>query len=75
MTLPVPPLWSGVAPVTELRRELPHSIELTRNARAEYQWSIKLYFEATETGAATCFQLGLIDGWLRERFLPPKETP
>ena len=54
-----------------LQRELPHSIELTRNAKGDYQWTIKMYFETTE--AAPVGNLKALDAWLRDNFA--KETP
>lgn len=35
--------------LAELRRDAPNSIELTRNAKGDYQWVIKAYFADGET--------------------------
>jgi len=54
--------------IAELRRDQPHSIELTRNAKGEYGWSIKLYFESPDIAPTT--YLKALDAWLRDNFLP-----
>jgi len=54
--------------VFDLRREQPHSIELTRNAKGEYGWQIKVYFESPD--AAPTWSLKALDAWLRDNFLP-----
>ena len=52
----------------ELRRDQPHSIELTRNAKGEYSYQIKLYFESPDIAPTT--YLKALDAWLRDNFLP-----
>ena len=60
-----------MAEETILRRELPHSLTLTRNAKGEYQWEIKTYFEVTDGAPVNDIQR--IDADLRDRFLPKGE--
>lgn len=54
----------------EQARTAPHSIQLSLNAKHEYQWEIKLYF-ATGEEEHTVELLQVIDGVLRQMFLPP----
>lgn len=52
----------------ELERDLPNSIEVTRNAKGDYQWTIKLYCEpGTESRTVTRMQK--LDTKLRDMFL------
>ena len=54
--------------VLELARETRSSIEVSRNAKAEYAWKIKVYLEdGAETDALK--RLGAIDDELRTYFL------
>ena len=61
---------TAIVPVDqlELRRDQPHSIELTRNAKGEYSYQIKLYFESPDIAPTT--YLKALDAWLRDNFLP-----
>jgi hypothetical protein len=36
-----------------LKRELPHSVELSRNAKGEFSWTIKRYYATGEEEDAT----------------------
>lgn len=45
-------------------------VEVTRNAKGEYGWKIKLYFDVDIGYAETLEQLSIIDMGLRGRFLP-----
>lgn len=55
--------------IEQLARETRSSIELTRNAKGDYQWVIKAYHETggEQTALAT---VSLVDYALRERYLP-----
>ncbi len=57
----------------QLARETRSSIEVTKNARGEYQWVVKVYFEDGYDLKAldTCFD---IDSRLRSHFLK-EQTP
>jgi hypothetical protein len=59
-----------------LARETRSSIELTRGARDEYRWSIKRYYDETETGAelAALSEIERVDERLREVFLQEEEA-
>ena len=54
--------------LAELRREQPHSIELTRNAKGEYGYQIKLYFASISEPPIEALET--IDKALKERFIP-----
>lgn len=55
-----------------IERVMPHSIELTRNAKGDYQWSIKIYWE--ENGLTEALvTLKTIDETLRLQYLTGKE--
>jgi hypothetical protein len=55
--------------VALLARETRSSIELTRNARGDYQWVMKVYFEEGHAQSALAV-LSVIDDELRARYLP-----
>ena len=55
--------------VEELARETRSSIEVTRNAKGDYQWCIKIYWDSINEIAPTRDIEG-IDADLRRRFLP-----
>ena len=56
--------------LTMLQRETRSSIEVTRNARGDYQWTIKQYHEATGTAAFAAIEdVSIIDARLRSLFL------
>ena len=55
--------------VAELARETHSSIEVTRNAKGDYQWVLKRYYEDGAEDYALA-QLKLIDVELRRAFLP-----
>ena len=52
-------------------RELPHSLELTRNAKGDYQWSIKAYAADLEDLATLPARLEALDADLKARFVAP----
>ena len=56
--------------VTEIEHRLPHSVELTRNAKGEYGWTIKRYFADNDGSLYITEKIAGIDAALRERFLP-----
>lgn len=58
--------------VALLARETRSSIEVTRNARGDYQWSAKVYFEEGHALDALAVLSG-IDDELRARYLPEEE--
>ena len=60
-------------PALILERETNSSIELTRNAKGDYQWSIKLYAEGGDT-AQVVETLRLVDADLRDCFLLKPEA-
>lgn len=69
---------SGVAPENVFSEittgDAPSSIEVTRNARGDYQWSIKVYMQDSQTLKVYGTEvLRGIDAQLRERFLPAQE--
>lgn len=47
-----------------------NSIEVTRNAKGDYQWSIKFYYRPDESWEKIINIETAIDAKLRERFLP-----
>lgn len=53
----------------EIHRLSPSSIELTRNAKGDYQWVAKIYAENDDL-LAVVRQLKVIDQALRDEFLP-----
>ena len=55
--------------VASLARESRSSITLTRNAKGDYQWEIKIYYEDGEDGFAE-EALRKLDTKLRRAFLP-----
>ena len=55
----------------ELRREQPHSIELTRNVKGEYSWSLKAYYAQGEAHLALD-ALHSIDLALRDLYIVSK---
>ena len=57
--------------LAELRREQTNSIELTRNAKGEYQWTIKAYYAQGEEQAALDAQ-HFIDQSLRDLYIITK---
>lgn len=58
----------------DIARESRSSIELTRNAKGEYQWVIKRYYDDADEGAAqnALDAIKSVDGQLRGDFLPEK---
>ncbi len=54
--------------LAQLKRETTSSIELTRNAKGDYQWCCKIYFELGQEDEALG-RLSTIDAALRVRFL------
>ena len=58
--------------IVQMQRETHSSIELTRNAKSEYQWQIKIYHEDGDEDSALQ-TLQHIDTRLREMFLPAAE--
>jgi hypothetical protein len=57
--------------VAELARENRSSVELSRDSKGDYRWSIKLYFDADQDDEAEVIkQLARLDGRLRSTFLP-----
>lgn len=57
--------------VLETIRESRSSIELSRDAKGDYRWSIKLYFDAQEDDETQVIaQIARLDGRLRDGFLP-----
>ena len=54
--------------IETIKRELPHSVEVTRNAKGEYGWTIKLYFEDTH-GRDAAGRIADMDAHLRTLFL------
>ena len=61
-----------MAEETILRRELPHSIEVSRNYKGEYAYVLKRYYEDGAEKAAVD-TLASIDADLRDRFIPKGE--
>ena len=55
--------------IETVKRELPHSVEVTRNAKGEYGWTVKVYFEDTD-GLLTVDEITDIDAQLRALFVP-----
>ena len=55
---------------TELVEETLDSVELTRNAKGDYQWSIKLYGDTIQPDGNVMIKLERIDRQLRESFGP-----
>lgn len=53
-----------------LERETRSSIELKRNAKGSYEWTVKVYYENHHDALA---DLEYIDKELRERYLPQTE--
>lgn len=55
-----------------LNRDTRSSIELTRNAKGDYQWVIKRYFDQEDVNASAdaLKEAGWIDTSLREKYLP-----
>ena len=60
--------------IETVKRELPHSVEVTRNAKGEYGWTIKLYFES-DAGPHTCVKAADLDARLRSLFAPLAPNP
>lgn len=58
--------------ILELSRETRSSIEVSRNAKGEYAWKLKLYLEDGAEGDALD-RLSRIDDELRVRFLSAEE--
>lgn len=74
MSQPAP----GITPADyqTLRRELPHSIELSRNAKGEYSWSIKVYFEGSTIDQEWALNaVRKFDQALRDLYITTKEQP
>lgn len=59
--------------VEELARETRSSIELTRNAKGDYQWVIKCYYEDGQHVQALA-RTWAIDSALRKDYLPKEEV-
>lgn len=60
-------------PVVSLERETPSSVEVTRNAKGDYQWSIKVYCEVgMETFAAE--KAVRVDDLLRQQYSLPERS-
>ena len=53
-----------------LQRAMPHSIEVSRNARGEYSYSAKVYFDLDQL-ERTYETLEAISDWFIIAFLPP----
>ena len=51
--------------LAELRRDAPHSVELTKNAKGDYQWSIKVYFGEEDP----VDRIDTIDAYMRNTYL------
>ena len=62
------------APQVHLERETPSSVELTRNARGEMQWQIKVYCEAGLEGSAALTAVAVDDSLRREYGLPGRQA-
>mgnify|MGYP001597407994 CR=1 FL=1 len=58
----------------QLERETPSSVELTRNARGEMQWQIKVYCEAGLEGSAALTAVAVDDSLRREYGLPGRQV-
>jgi hypothetical protein len=56
----------------QMARETRSSLELTRNAKGDYQWVIKAYYDGTVDGEedAATSRVERIDTKLREMYLP-----
>lgn len=57
----------------EISTSTTDSIELTRNAKGEYQWTIKVYHEPGKDSEAL-ERLGATDAQLREDYLKKEEA-
>lgn len=59
---------------THLERLAPHSVEVTKNAKGEYGWTIKVYFADNEANGAI-IAAKIIDTTLRREFGLPLIKP
>lgn len=65
------PVW------TEAEYAALNSIEVTRNAKGDYQWAIKRYYRPDEEAEQVVSLIAQIDADLRQRYIPKppeKET-